>query len=147
MGGIGVGFSDDLSAIYSSLSSRTAAIDEKIARLQRAKGEINQEQNTSMQEIRKILEPELGSLWTGNRANAFDQSRDEAHKIMQDIVNDDYEDYQQKIGVVIGLLKIERESLSVIGGLANEASQLLDKGEDALEELGSRIDDLKRRIF
>lgn len=142
-----MGFSDDLRAIYSSLSSRTAAIDEKISRLQRAKGEINQEQNTSMQEIRKILEPELGSLWMGNRANAFDQSREEAYKIMQEIVNDDYEDYQQKIGVVIGLLKVERESLSVIGGLANEASQLLDKGEDALEELGSRIDDLKRRIF
>jgi uncharacterized protein YukE len=142
-----MGFSDELSAIYRSLSSSSAAIDEKISRLQRAKSEIDQEQNISLQEIRKILEPELGSLWTGNRARSFDESRDEAHQIMQEIVNEDYDDYKQKIDFKIGLLKAERESLNFLGGLANEASQLLDKGEEAFDELGSRIDDLKRRIF
>ncbi|MDM5318077.1 DUF5082 family protein [Fictibacillus sp. b24] len=140
-------FSDTLNDIYRSLASSSADIDEKIARLQRAKSEIVQEQNISQQEIRRILEPELGTLWTGNRARAFDDSREEAHRTMQGIVNEDYSDYQQSIDMKITLLRAERSALDGLSHMANEASELLNKGEEAFEELGNKLDDLKRRLF
>ncbi|MBD1379639.1 YwqH-like family protein [Metabacillus arenae] len=142
-----MGFSDTLSQIYSSISSQSADLDEKISRLERAKGDIDNEQNTSLNEIRKILEPDLGEAWKGNRANTFDDARDEAHKTMKDIVNEDYDDYKQSIEFKITQLSMQRGMLDFAGGLANEASQLLDKGEEAFDELGSKLEDLKRRVF
>jgi hypothetical protein len=142
-----MGFSDSLNDISRAISSQSAAIDEKINRLQRAKSEISQEQNMSLNEIRRILEPELDEMWKGSRANEFDDLREDAHRTMSEIVHDDYDDYKQKIDFKIGLLKAERGALDIASGLAHEAGQLLDKGEEAFDELSSKLDDLRKRVF
>ncbi|MFT0824713.1 hypothetical protein VSK92_09535 [Bacillus swezeyi] len=75
------------------------------------------------------------------------ESRDEAYNEMQNIITDDYESYKTRIQSKIVLLEIEQGALSAARGLAHTADQLLTKGEEALEELGSTISDLTRRLF
>ncbi|MFB5282126.1 DUF5082 family protein [Peribacillus sp. Hz7] len=140
-------FSDTLNQIYNEISSQSAAIDEKISRLEQAKQKIKEEQYISLQEIPKILEPQLGALWMGSRSNSFDNSREKAHTAMVTIINDDYDDYVQSIENKINLLQIERSVLDFASGLANEASQLIGKGEEVFDELESKISDLKGRLF
>ncbi|MFC7373505.1 DUF5082 family protein [Fictibacillus iocasae] len=142
-----MGFSDSLNDIVRSISSQSADIDEKIARLQRAKSEISTEQNRSLNEIRKIVEPELDEFWKGSRATQFDDLREEAHRTMKDIVNEDYDDYKWQIENIIKGLNIQKGALNIASGLAHEASQLMDKGEDAVDELSSKLDDLRKRVF
>ena len=140
-------FSDALNQIYNEISSQSAAIDEKISRLEKAKQKIKEEQYISLQEIRKILEPQLDALWTGSRSNSFDNSREKAHTAIATIINDDYDDYVQSIENKINLFKVERSILDFTSGLANEASQLIGKGEEVFDELESKISDLKGRLF
>ncbi|MBM7691965.1 uncharacterized protein YukE [Peribacillus deserti] len=138
---------EELNQIYSAISSRSADIDEKIARLQRAKGGIDSEQSQSLQEIRRIVQPVLGQSWTGSRAETFDEARQEAFRTMSDIVHQDYDDCSQSIESKIMMLQAERMALSLAGSLAHEASELLDIGEDAFGQLNDKINDLKRRLF
>ncbi|USK58761.1 YwqH-like family protein [Peribacillus asahii] len=140
-------FSGALNQIYNEISSQSAAIDEKISRLVQAKRKIKQEQNLSLQEIPKILEPQLGDSWKGSRSDSFDKFREKAHTGMVTIINDEYDDYVQSIENKINLLQIERSVLDFTSGLANEASQLIGKGEEVFAELESKINDLKGRLF
>ncbi|MEC1259070.1 DUF5082 family protein [Bacillus swezeyi] len=140
-------YSDMLDRIHAAISNQSADLEEKISRLKRAKNKIETEQNTSLEEIKKIRNPSLGSSWQGSRSETFDESRDEAYNEMQNIITDDYESYKTRIQSKIVLLEIEQGALSAARGLAHTADQLLTKGEEALEELGSTISDLTRRLF
>jgi uncharacterized protein YukE len=133
--------------IQRTISSQTNDIDEKIERLRQAKNDISREQDLLLQEIKKIKQPELGREWTGKRANDFDNEREDAYSVMQQIGQIDYSGYQRLIESKINSLEIEQSILSVTRALAYEAGQLVDKGEDAIDELSDKISDLKRRLF
>jgi uncharacterized protein YukE len=133
--------------IQRTISSQTNDIDEKIERLRQAKNDISREQDLLLQEIKKIKQPELGREWTGKRANDFDNEREDAYSVMQKIGQIDYSGYQRLIESKINSLEIEQSILSVTRALAYEAGQLVDKGEDAIDELSDKISDLKRRLF
>jgi hypothetical protein len=66
---------------------------------------------------------------------------------MFSIIHDDYDDYQWKIEAMITKLNAENTLLSIAGNIAQEADHLLSKGEEAFEQLESKISDLKRRLF
>jgi hypothetical protein len=140
-------FSNTLYAIQRTISSQSNDIDEKIERLIQAKSDISQEQDLLLQEIRKINQPDLGRDWTGKRANDYDLQREEAYSVMQKIGQIDYAGYQRLIESKINSLEIERSFLNVTRAIAYEAGQLVDKGEDAIDELSEKIGDLKRRLF
>lgn len=140
-------FSDTLTQIYSEISSKSAAIDEKISRLQRAKQDIAEEQRVSLEELPNILKPALDVLWKGSHAASFDESRENAHKEIADITNQDYDSYKESIQEKIDALQLQQGALDIASGLAYQASQLLDKGEEAFEELGNKLNDLQRRLF
>jgi hypothetical protein len=48
---------------------------------------------------------------------------------------------------MITKLNAENTLLSIAGNIAQEADSLLSKGEEAFEQLESKISDLKRRLF
>ncbi len=70
-----------------------------------------------------------------------------AHTEIVDITMDDYDSYKESIQAEINALQLQQSALDIASGLAYQASQLLDKGEEAFEELGSKINDLQRRLF
>jgi hypothetical protein len=140
-------FSNVLHGIHASISNASADIDAKIERLRRAKSEIDNEQNVSLGEIKKIQEPYLGNSWTGSLARKFDEARDEAFNVMKEIVNDDYDRYKETIESKIDTLQQERMALIIASALAHEAEGLLAKGEKAVDQLEYAISDLKRRLF
>jgi uncharacterized protein YukE len=139
--------SNVLYSIQRSISSQSNDLDEKIDRLTQAKSDISREQDLLLQEIKKIKQPDLGSEWTGKRADNFDHEREDAYSVMQKIGQTDYSSYQRLIEGKINMLEMERTVLNVTRALAYEAGQLVDKGEDAVDELADRISDLKRRLF
>jgi hypothetical protein len=140
-------YADILSNIHSAISSKKADLHVKIERLENAKNDIIKEQSMCLNEIRKIKDPELGGSWTGNRAEQFQESQLDAYNVMFSIIHDDYDDYQWKIEAMITKLNAENTLLSIAGNIAHEADSLLSKGEEAFEQLESKISDLKRRLF
>ena len=140
-------FSDNLRDIHSAISSQSAEIAEKIARLKKAQKDIAEEQRDSLNELLKIIKPALDASWKGSRADSFDESRDDAHTEIVEITRDDYDSYIERIQAVINALLMQQSALDIASGMAYQASQLVDKGEDAFEELGSKINDLQRRLF
>ncbi|KRF52003.1 DUF5082 family protein [Peribacillus frigoritolerans] len=140
-------YADILSNIHSAISSKKADLNVKIERLENAKNDIIKEQSMCLNEIRKIKEPELGGSWTGNRSDHFQDARHDAYNVMFSIIHDDYDDYQWKIEAMITKLNAENTLLSIAGNIAQEADSLLNKGEEAFEQLESKISDLKRRLF
>ncbi|MBO1512689.1 YwqH-like family protein [Metabacillus bambusae] len=139
--------SNILYSIQRSISSQSNDLDEKIDRLTQAKSDISREQDLLLQEIKKIKQPDLGIEWTGKRADNFDHEREDAYSVMQKIGQTDYSSYQRLIEGKINMLEMERNLLNVTRALAYEAGQLIDKGEDAVDELADRISDLKRRLY
>lgn len=142
-----MGYSEILHAIHAAISSQSGDLDAKIERLRRAKNEIDNEQNISLGEIKKTLQPELDNFWTGTLSRKYDDARYEAYSVMQNIVNDDYDQYKEKIETKINMLEAERTALNIASAIAREADGLLSKGEQAVDRLESTISDLKRRVF
>ncbi|WP_285766797.1 DUF5082 family protein [Peribacillus sp. SI8-4] len=140
-------YADILSNMHSAISSKKAIINGKIERLVKAKNDIMDEQSMCLHEIRKIKDPELGKSWTGERSDQFQEARHNAYQAMYDVIHDDYDDYQWKIEAMITKLNAEDTLLSIAGNIAHEADQLLTKGEEAIEQVESKIADLKRRLF
>lgn len=140
-------YADILSQMHSAISSKKASINEKIDRLVKAKHEIMEEQSVCLNEIRKIKTPELGKSWTGERSDKFQEARQDAYQVMFGVIHDDYDDYQWKIEAMITKLNAENTLLSIAGNIAHEADHLLNKGEEAFEQVESKIADLKRRLF
>ncbi|MGE7765735.1 YwqH-like family protein [Peribacillus sp. NPDC096540] len=140
-------YADILSNIHSAISSKKASLDEKIERLVKAKDDIIKEQSMCLNEIRNIKNPDLGSSWTGSRSDNFQEARSDAYNVMFSVIHDDYDDYQWKIEAMITKLSAENTLLSIAGNIAQEADSLLSKGEEAFEQLESKISDLKRRLI
>ncbi|MEJ9230540.1 DUF5082 domain-containing protein [Peribacillus butanolivorans] len=140
-------YADILSNMHSAISSKIASLDEKIERLVKAKDGIIKEQSMCLNEIRNIKNPELGSNWTGSRSDDFQEARGDAYNVMFSIIHDDYDDYQWKIEAMITKLNAEKTLMNLAGSIAQEADHLLDKGEEALGQLESKISDLKRRLI
>lgn len=140
-------FSKVLNQIHGAISYQSSELNDQIHRLERAKMQIEREQSESMNEMRKILDPELDHLWKGSRADSFHDERNEAYRVMRNIADENYDGYMQRIQMKIHALEIERTVINAASSLAHEADKLLAVGEDAFEELGNRLDDLKRRLF
>jgi uncharacterized protein YukE len=139
--------SSTLYSLQRTISSQANDINEKIERLNQAKNDIGREQDLLLQEIRKIKQPDLGREWTGKRADDYDNEREDAYAVMQKIGEIDYSSYQRLIESKINSLEIEQSFLNITRAIAYEAGQLVDKGEDAIDELSDKISDLKRRLF
>ncbi|MFJ7859405.1 DUF5082 family protein [Peribacillus sp. NPDC097206] len=142
-----LGLVDVISDYSSSFSSGIANLEEQISRLKLAKTQINNEQEASLIEIKEIKKPELGKSWTGNRATDFNESRSGAYKVMLTIVQDEYDDYQAKIEEKINSLERQKAILEAAVAAAREASNLLSKGEEFLEQVESKVSDLKKWVF
>ncbi|TYR78806.1 DUF5082 domain-containing protein [Priestia megaterium] len=139
-------FGKILAGLAQTISSQAAEVEEKIQRLETAKQNIEEEKKISMQEIKLVLQPELGDGWKGERSIEFEQDRHEAYEEIKTIIMTDYEDYISDIRLKITALDLQRAALSAASGLANEAGELLDKGESAAEALSSKIDHIKRSL-
>jgi Domain of unknown function (DUF5082) len=139
--------SNTLYSLQNMISSQSNDIDEKIDRLKKAKNDISHEQNLLLQEIKQIKQPDLGREWTGKRANDFDKEREEAYSVMQKIGDTEYSYYQREIENEIDRLEIELSFLNITKTIAFEAGQLVEKGEDAVDELADRISDIQRRLL
>lgn len=139
--------SDTLYSLQGMISSQSNDNDEKISRLRQAINDISNEQNLLLQEIKQIKQPDLGKEWTGNRANDFDKEREEAYSVMQKIGDTDYANYIRSIESKINSLEIEQSFLNITKAIAYEAGQLVEKGEDAIDELSDKISDIQRRLF
>ncbi|MGE7602603.1 YwqH-like family protein [Peribacillus sp. NPDC097675] len=142
-----LGLVEVISDYSSSFSSGIANLEEQISRLKQAKTQINNEQEASLIEIKEIKKPELGKSWTGNRATDFNESRSGAYKVMLTIVQNEYDDYQEKIEQKIILLEIQKATLEAAAVAAREASELLAKGEAFLDQVESKVSDLKKLVF
>ncbi|MFJ7754660.1 YwqH-like family protein [Peribacillus muralis] len=140
-------YADILSNMHAAISNKKASLNEKIERLVKAKNEMMAEQSMCLNEIRKIKNPDLGDSWTGERSEKFQEARHDAYQVMFGIIHDDYDDYQWKIEAMITKLNAENTLLSIAGNIAHEADHLLSKGEEAFEQVESKIEDLKRRLF
>ena len=142
-----LGLGDVISDYSSAFSSGIANLEEQISRLKQAKTQIKNEQEASLVEIKEIKKPELGKSWTGNRATDFNESRSGAYKVMLTIVQDEYDDYQAKIEQKITFLEIQKAAMAAAEKAAREASELLSKGEEFLDQVESKVSDLKKWVL
>lgn len=137
--------SDVLKSISSNISSASAYIEEQIQRLERAENKIEHEQNAGLGEIKKIKQPDLGKLWTGSRANYFQQDREAAYNTMSSILNNDYDGYKASIGNKIALLKMEKASADFAAQAASKISGIAAMGEHLADDIGNELNALKKR--
>ena len=142
-----MGLIEELHSFSSGLSGDAAALEEKIRRLRQAKSEVASEQASGLSEIPQIRMPELADQWLGNRASLFDDDRTEAYDEMDRIFQSEYEQYQNEIERKIAALESELARIRAMQAMASSIGDLLEKGEEMLEEAGERLADLKRGIF
>ncbi|MEH7652112.1 YwqH-like family protein [Bacillus safensis] len=126
--------SDMLSALNGGISNKKAEIEEKIARLKKAKSKVEREQDAAEADLKQIKQPKLGASWKGERSQDFKTDRNESHDALQTIVNDKYPRYVSRIEFKISTLEAEQAALSFASSLAGDAARLAEKGEDAVED-------------
>ena len=135
-----------LNQIFTAVQNQATTIDEQIDRLQRAKHTLLDEQTNSMNEINRIKEPSLDSLWEGRRANQFDDTREESFHTMR-VTIQHYEAYLEQIEEKIIVLQQQMEYVNRTGSIAHTADQLLQRGEGTGDELGTIMQQLQGRVF
>ncbi|MGP4041758.1 YwqH-like family protein [Gracilibacillus sp. D59] len=138
--------SDFLSNAFSIISSRSAEVDQKIERLKEAKRDIEDEQDQAFMEIKQIKKPSLDQLWEGTEANKFDEFRDEAYQVMKRKISN-YDHYISRMNWEISQLQLQQNTLDVASSIAYQADRLLDQGEEALEDFGRKVNELKGWLF
>ncbi|WP_144679030.1 YwqH-like family protein [Bacillus altitudinis] len=126
--------SDMLSALNGGISNKKAEIEEKIARLKKAKSKVEREQDAAETDLKQIKQPKLGASWKGERSQDFKSERNESHDALQTIVSDKYPRYVSRIEFKISTLEAEQAALSFASSLAGDAARLAEKGEDAVED-------------
>lgn len=136
-----------LSGAASDVSAKMAAIQQKIDRLETAKGEIITEQEICMSEIHRITEPTLLPLWDGAKGQEFDEIRESVYDIMEDIYTNEYDDKISQIEAKIGELKAQLSALSFTSSLIDSANGLLQKGEEFAQDVSRMVSDIKGRLF
>ena len=142
-----MGLEGELRSIASGLAGQAAELEEKIRRLRQAKSEVAREQSAGLSEIGQIRKPELADQWMGNRSSLFDEDRKEAYNEMKRIFEEEYTEYQSEIEQKIGWLEIELASIRALQATASAIGDMIDKGEEMLEQAGNMLADLKRGIF
>ncbi|WP_243292661.1 DUF5082 family protein [Bacillus sp. FJAT-47783] len=140
-------YSDILYSLSQTISSQSADVDEKISRLKKAKKDLVNEQHAVENEWEKILDPDLGQSWTGNRADHFDKARRGAKKEIEQTFQEEVEQYTSQIQQKINLLEMQRESLRVASYLSHEAGGLLHKGEEAYAAIEHKFTEIRKRLL
>lgn len=104
-----------------AIRARIQELQEQISRLQTANGEIRGEQQSLLQEIKMIKEPELAPSWKGVRSDEYDDKRELAYNNMQWIGSAQYDTYQSSISEKIASLQTEIASLyALLWSLEND---------------------------
>ncbi|TDL31328.1 DUF5082 domain-containing protein [Jeotgalibacillus sp. S-D1] len=138
--------SGELSSLTAGLSSQSANVAQDIERLKTAKQRILTEQEMGLQESRSILEPELGASWRGTRGEAFEEDRSTANEKLKTIFLYEFEGYINLIDSKITALEIRKGFLSGLSSIADEAGDLISRGEDALDAAQDKLSDLRKGI-
>lgn len=138
--------SGELSSLTMGLSSQSANVAHDIERLKTAKQRILNEQEMGVRESRSILEPELGVSWRGTRGEAFDEDRSAASEKLNAIFLYEFEGYINLIDSKISSLEMRRNFLSGLSSIADEAGDLISKGEDALDAAQDKLSDLRKGL-
>ncbi|AKI93784.1 DUF5082 family protein [Bacillus subtilis] len=138
-----MGYESMLADIKSSLNGKISDVEDKIEKLKKAKKDIDTLQEEAITEIKEIVKPELGKHWTGTKADDFDKGREEAKSEASKIVNDKYNEYMSSISGEIFSLELKKANYAAELVIANGAANLLEKGEDFVEEAGRQISKLK----
>ncbi|MED2942619.1 DUF5082 domain-containing protein [Bacillus swezeyi] len=100
-------FGHKIKLARNGISHELKYVEEKMSRLEKARQDIQKEQQISAGEIDQIMKPELGIHWTGERAEDFFDECDSAHTAMYHVVHDEYEGYMHSIQVQLMTLKAE----------------------------------------
>jgi len=138
--------SGQLSSFRSEMASRNADLSADIQRLQEAKNNIITERDMGLQELKQLTEPELGALWKGTRAEAFDEDRATSSEKLNQIFTNDFEGYISSIESKISQLQMQMAALATLGSMANEVGDLISRGEDALDAAQDKLSALGRRL-
>lgn len=141
-----MGRSDVLESIFRILAHRSADLDDQINRLKRAKRELTQEQEADLQNLRLLLNPEIGGEWEGFRARAFDRKQDDARDAMKTHLSYDLALYQQRIKDQMAILKQEGNHLQNIGAMAKDAESLLAQGKKGWDAFDHQCVQIRRRM-
>ncbi|MDR7241861.1 MULTISPECIES: YwqH-like family protein [Priestia] len=142
-----MGLGSVLDGLLGEVSGKVSDVEGKISKLKTAKSKIEHEQATSLTEIEHIKKPELGEKWTGTLSDDFEEKRTAAYDNIKSILNGDYDGYIREIETKIGLLEAEKGFFSGLNAAIGEADSLLAKGEEAYEEVESRISAIRRGLF
>ncbi|MBM7542018.1 DUF5082 family protein [Amphibacillus cookii] len=140
-------FWSSVSGLQNEINLRTDNLDERIERLEQAKSQIQTEQDTVLEEIKELKKPDLQNSWVGDRANQFEEQREDVYQVMLSIGNHSYDLYQSTIQSKINSLELQRSGLSALNNIANEVNRLLDFGEDVYDEVSSKISHIRRELF
>lgn len=139
-----MGRSDALESIFRTLVHRSADLDDQINRLKRAKRELAQEQEADLQDLRLLLNPEIGREWEGSRARAFDRKRADARDAMRTHLSHDLALYQQRIEDQMAILKQEGNHLQTIGAMVKDAEHLLAQGKKGWDAFDHQLIQIRR---
>jgi len=138
--------SGQLSSFRSAMASRNADLSADIQRLEEAKGKIMSERDMGLQELKQLTEPELGTSWKGTRADAFNEDRHLSKEKLNQIFTNDFETYISSIEAKINQLQMQMAALAALGSVANEASDLISRGEEAFDAAQDKISSLGRGL-
>ncbi|WP_195782987.1 DUF5082 family protein [Priestia megaterium] len=142
-----MGLGSVLDGLLSEVSGKVSDVEGKISKLKTAKSKIENEQATSLTEIKQIKKPELGEKWTGTLSDDFEEKRTAAYDNIKSILDGDYEGYIRQIEIKIGLLEAEKGALSGLNAAIGEADSLLAKGEEAYDAVENKISEIRRGLF
>ncbi|MED1738799.1 hypothetical protein P4U97_04620 [Bacillus swezeyi] len=140
-------FGHKMKLARNGISHELKYVEEKMSRLEKARQDIQKEQQISAGEIDQIMKPELGIHWTGERAEDFFDERDSAHTAMYHVVHDEYEGYMHSIQVQLMTLKAEKAGLLFEQQAVMSAQELLEKGEAAVHLLEHKVEQFRKWIF
>lgn len=140
-------YSTILHSLSQTISGQSADLDEKISRLKKAKTKVENEQEASLNEIKIISRPELGVNWEGERSIEFENERQHSYDEMERIFHIEVENYLSQIQWKIDQLELQRSALNFASMLANEAGDLLKKGEEAYAAIENKINQIRERLW
>ncbi len=146
-GVVNMSFWSSISGLQNEINLRTDNLDERIERLNQAKLKVQTEQETVLQEIKELKKPDLQNSWVGDRANQFEEQREDVYQVMLLIGNNSYDIYQSTIQSKINSLELQRSGLNALNNIASEVNRLLDFGEEVYDEVSSKISHIRRELF
>ncbi|MGE6630520.1 YwqH-like family protein [Bacillus sp. NPDC077027] len=132
--------SEMLHHLHIGIESKRAEFDEMISRLKTAKMSIQNEQDLAQTDNKQIKQPALDMSWKGEKATAFHETRQEAYTAMQNILNEEYEQYINEIDHRILHFELKKMELAVASNFAGRAQDVMEKGEEFVEDVKHLIE-------